>query len=119
MVRPVPALIEAPAITVPTKVELVASVAESPICQYTLHGWAPLISSTLVAEPVVRELPTWKMKTALGSPWALSVTAPAEKRSDEEAVYTPGVKVWPERSVPAEAVEARPDASVMPATRSF
>ena len=77
-----------------------------------LQGCAPLISCTLVAEPVVIELGIWKMNTAFGSPWALRVTDPAENSSDDDAAYTPGVKAWPLRSALASGVAGRPAASV-------
>ncbi len=35
----------------PTKVEPVASTAELPICQKTLHSRAPLINETLLPTP--------------------------------------------------------------------
>jgi len=87
-------------------------VADAPTSQYTLQGWAPLTSRTFVAEPVVIELPTWKMNTALGSPCALRVTLPAENSSDEEASYTPGVRLCPLRSALASLVAGRPAASL-------
>ncbi len=52
MLAPVVAEIDVRARMLPTKVELVPSVAELPTCQYTLHGWAPLISTTRLAEAV-------------------------------------------------------------------
>jgi hypothetical protein len=60
----------------PLKLVFVPRVAELPICQKTLHAWAPLMRFTLLADAVVSVLPIWKMKTALGSPCALSVTVP-------------------------------------------
>ena len=74
------------AITVPTNVEPVPKVAEEPTCQNTLQAWAPLTSATLVPEPLISVEPIWKMKTAFGSPWASSVTEPAESRSEDEAL---------------------------------
>jgi hypothetical protein len=52
------------------------SVAELPICQKTLHAWAPFSSFTSLEAAVVSPLPTWKMNTALGSPCPSSVTVP-------------------------------------------
>ncbi len=57
-VAPVFAVIVVSAITVPANTEFVPSVADAPICQYTLQGCAPLIRFTVVADPVVSELPT-------------------------------------------------------------
>ena len=61
---------------VPWNMVSVPRVAELPICQKTLHGDAPLISATDELLAVVRVLPIWNTQTALGSPWALSVSAP-------------------------------------------
>ena len=66
----------------PLKVESVPSVAELPICQKTLHAWAPPMRVTLLPDSVVSVEPTWKTKTALGSPWASSVKAPVSPRDD-------------------------------------
>jgi hypothetical protein len=60
----------------PLKVVFVPRVAELPTCQKTLHASAPLIRATVLADAVVNVLPIWKMKTALGSPWASRVTVP-------------------------------------------
>ena len=96
----------------PTKRVPVPSVAEEPTCQKTLHACAPLISETLVFEPVISVEPIWKMNTALGLPWASSVTLPDESSNELEAVRTPGVKVCPARSVPAEPLLGREAASL-------
>jgi hypothetical protein len=106
------AVIVARAITVPTKRVPVPSVAEEPTCQKTLHACAPLISWTAVFEPVNSVEPTWKMNTAFGSPSALSVTLPEDSSSELLALRTPGVKVCPERSVPAEPFVGREAASL-------
>ena len=76
IVAPVFALMEVRARMLPRKVEFVPSVAELPTCQNTLHAWAPLIRATLLPEAVTRVEAIWKMNTALGSPWASSVTVP-------------------------------------------
>ncbi len=52
IVAPVLAVIVSAAITVPTNFVPVPSVAEEPTCQKTLHACAPLISCTVVFEPV-------------------------------------------------------------------
>ena len=85
MFAPVVTLIEVSAMMVPTKVESVPSVAELPICQNTLHGDAPLMRSTRLADAVVRPEPIWKTQTALGSPSASRVSVPVSP-SVEEAV---------------------------------
>ena len=73
---PVVTVMDWSAMMVPTNLELVPRVAELPTCQNTLQGCAPLTRMTLLAEAVVSVDPAWKMKTALGSPLALSVRAP-------------------------------------------
>ena len=50
------AVIVAEAMIVPTKLVPVPSVAEEPTCQNTLHACAPLMSFTLVLEPVISVL---------------------------------------------------------------
>jgi hypothetical protein len=70
------AVIDVRARMVPTKVEPTPRVAELPTCQKTLHAWAPLMSTTLLLGEVMSVKPAWKMKTALGSPWASSVSGP-------------------------------------------
>ena len=67
---------------------------------------------TLVLEPVINVEPIWKMNTALGSPWASSVTLPDDSSSELLAVRTPGEKVWPARSVPADPLLGREAASL-------
>jgi len=42
----------------PTNCVRVPSVAELPICQKTLHGWAPLMSFTVLSDAVVSAEPT-------------------------------------------------------------
>jgi hypothetical protein len=41
-----------------------------------LQAWAPLSKPTVLDDAVVRAEPTWKMKTAFGSPCASKVTVP-------------------------------------------
>ena len=61
----------------------VPRVAEVPICQNTLlQSEPPFVMTTAELLAVVRALPTWKMKTALGLPWALSVSVPV-RAADE------------------------------------
>jgi hypothetical protein len=76
IVAPVFAVMDVRARMLPRKVEFVPNVAELPTCQNTLQAWAPLISATLLPEAVIRVEVIWKMNTALGSPWASSVTVP-------------------------------------------
>ena len=75
-VAPVVIEIESRAMMMPTNWLPVPIVAELPTCQKTLQACAPPISVTAAPEPVVRVEPAWKMKTALGSPWASSVRSP-------------------------------------------
>jgi hypothetical protein len=74
--------IEVNARMVPIKTEDVPRVAELPICQKTLHACAPLTRFTWLADAVVSMDPTWKMKTALGSPWASSVSGPVNPSAE-------------------------------------
>ena len=60
----------------PTNKVATPTVAELPTCQYTLHGEAPLITSTDELLAVVSVLPIWNTKTALGSPWASRMSCP-------------------------------------------
>jgi hypothetical protein len=57
MVAPVVAVIDAMAIIVPTKTELVPSVAELPTCQNTLHACAPLVNNITVELAVIKVEP--------------------------------------------------------------
>jgi hypothetical protein len=54
---------------------VVPSVALLPICQYTLHGEAPLTSTTELLDAVVNVVATSNTNWASGSPWASSVSA--------------------------------------------
>ena len=56
------------AMKVPWNAVVVPSVAELPICQYTLHGLAPLTSTTELADAVVSVEPISKTNCASGSP---------------------------------------------------
>jgi hypothetical protein len=51
------------------------SLAEM-LVPYLWLDCAPLMRFTELADAVVRVLPIWKMKTALETPWASSVTVP-------------------------------------------
>jgi hypothetical protein len=75
-VAPVVAVIDVRARMFPTNTEPVPSVAELPTCQKTLQDWAPLIRKTLLFDAVVSVDAILKMKTAFGSPWPSSVSAP-------------------------------------------
>jgi hypothetical protein len=48
-------------------------VAEVPTCQYTFGPRPPLLITTCAELAVVRVVPIWKMKRALGSPPSSSV----------------------------------------------
>jgi len=75
-VVPVLAVMEVRARIEPRKVELVPSVADAPICQNTLQACAPLIKLTELADAVVSDEPTWKMKTEFGLPCPFKVNVP-------------------------------------------
>jgi hypothetical protein len=75
-------VIEVRARMFPTKTELVPSVAELPTCQKTLHSWAPLISVTVLPDPVVSVELVWKMKTELGSPAPSRTSGPVRLSGD-------------------------------------
>jgi hypothetical protein len=81
-VAAVVAVIDAKARIFPLKVDPVPSVAELPTCQNMLQDWAPLMRFTLLPDAVVSVEPIWKMKTALGSPWASSVRIPVIPSED-------------------------------------
>jgi hypothetical protein len=118
MVSPVFTEIDVRARMVPVKVEFVPRVAELPTCQNTLQAWAPLVRTTLLAEPVMSVDGAWKMKTAFGSPCASRVSDPPTC-SELVALYTPGARVWP-APMKAEtlAVGLRPAASLYAMVRS-
>ena len=67
---------DAIAITFPTIVEVLPSVAELPTIQNTLHGCAPLISTTELEDAVIRVDSAKKMKIAFGSFWPSKVSTP-------------------------------------------
>ena len=60
----------------PTKCEFVPRVAELVTCQKTRQNRAPLMSLTLLPDAVISVEADLKMKTALGSPLASSVSVP-------------------------------------------
>jgi hypothetical protein len=82
---------------VPSKVELVPSVAELPTCQKTFAACVPFVRITRRPEVVVRVDATWKMKTAAAFPWPLKVRSPEETAREEVDLYRPGVNVVPPR----------------------
>jgi hypothetical protein len=73
MVSPVSTEIAVEARMVPTKLEPELRVAELPTCQKTLQAWAPPVSLIVVPVSLTRVEPAWKMKTALESPFRVSV----------------------------------------------
>jgi hypothetical protein len=81
-VVPVCTLADVSARMLPTNVVFVPRVAELPICQNTLHAWAEPTRFTVLLDAVMSVDPTWKMKTALGSPCASSVTVPVRPSAD-------------------------------------
>src|ERR1700743_2397821 len=72
---------------------------------------------TLLAEAVVRVEPTWKMKTAFGSPCASRGSVPV-RPIDEDALYTPGVRTRPPRSPAILDGGAAPAAALYAVVRS-
>jgi hypothetical protein len=70
-----------------------------------------LINDTVLFDAVVSAVPTWKMNTAFGSPWASRVNVPVIPRL-VLAVYTPPTKVRPPASGGRAAVVDRPAASL-------
>jgi hypothetical protein len=68
----------------PTNTVSVPSVAELPICQKARQSWPPLMKTTDALLAVVSLLPIWKMKTALGSPWASRTSVPVSWASEEK-----------------------------------
>ena len=76
MVTPVVTVTDSCAMIVPTKALSVPSVAELPICQNTLHAFAPLVRETVLLEAVVSVDPIWNTQTASGSSCASRVSVP-------------------------------------------
>jgi hypothetical protein len=116
-VVPVCAVAEVKAKMLPTKVELVPKVAELPTCQNTLQASAPPVSLTVLLEAVIRVDPAWKTNTALGLFCAFSVSVPV-RPSPEVALYTPGARVCPPRSLDTVVAGIRPAASLYAVVRS-
>ena len=81
-VTPVVTVIEVSARMLPTNTEPVPSVAELPTCQNTLHSWAPLISDTVLADPVMSVESVWKMNTEFGLPSPSSTSVPVRLNGD-------------------------------------
>jgi len=92
MVTPVVTVMSVKARMLPRNVEPVPRVAELPTCQNTLQAWAPLVSSTRLAEPVVSVDPAWNTNAAFGFPPASRVRAPLSAREEPDR-YTPAVSV--------------------------
>ena len=105
-------MIESWARTDPAIVESLASVAEVPTCQKTLHSCAPLTSVTVLFAAVTRVESVWKMKTEFGS-LLPSRTSDAVQRQRVLAgvAYTPPSSVWLPISVPGSPSTLRPAAS--------
>ncbi len=97
-VAPLSRVADVKAMIVPTKVVVVPSVAELPTCQNTLHAWAPLIRLTVLLEAEISVEPAWKMNTELASFSPFNVTVPV-RLMEEAALYTPGARLCPPRSV--------------------
>ena len=65
---PVVTVTDVSAMIVPSKVDVVPSVAELPTCQKTLQAKAPFTTLTLLEEAVMSVEAIWKMKTEFGLP---------------------------------------------------
>ena len=72
-------------------------VAELPTCQNIWEDLAPPLRITPKPDEVVRVDPIWKIQTAFVSPPASRVSVPVSP-IEEDALYTPGVRVRPPRS---------------------
>jgi hypothetical protein len=72
-VVPVCTATEVSAKMLPVNVVWVPRVAELPTCQNTLHAWAPPIRWTVLPDAVIKVEPAWKMNTALGPPFRVTV----------------------------------------------
>jgi hypothetical protein len=116
-VAPVSRVAEVKARMLPTKLVLVPRVAELPTCQNTLHAWAPSISLTVLLDAVMSVDPAWKMNTELRLFCPSRVTVPV-RPIEEDALYTPGARVWPPRSVDTTLAGVRPAASLYAVVRS-
>ena len=68
------------AMIVPTKVDVVPSVAELPTCQKTLQALPPLITATVEPDAVSSVEDVWKTNTASGSSWASRVSVPVSSK---------------------------------------
>ena len=71
----------------------------------------------MLLDAVISVDPAWKMKTAVGSPCASRVTVPVSE-SAEAALYTPGTRVSPPRSLGTAIGGVRPAASLYAVVRS-
>ena len=76
IVAPVVAVMDVRARTLPTRWELVPSVAELPTCQKTLHAVPPLRTTTELVEAVINVDEALKTNTASGLPRVLRVKVP-------------------------------------------
>jgi hypothetical protein len=84
------AVIEVAARMFPEKLVPVPSVAELPICQKTLHSWAPLINVTVLFDAVVSVVAVLKMNTEFGSLPPSRTTDPVSANGPRSAaLYTP------------------------------
>ncbi len=79
---PVVIVIEAYAIIVPLKTEVVPRVAELPTTQKMLLAWAPPVSMIWLPVRVVRVDAIWKTQTALEFPCASRVRPPVTASDD-------------------------------------
>src|SRR3979490_620118 len=102
----------------PLKPTLVPRVEEDPIAQNTLEALAPLIRRTWALLLTVRADPTWKIQTALASPWASRVRPPLTAMVIVDPdVYTPGASIIPDKSA-SSVPGGRPVASLYARSKS-
>ena len=105
--------------TLPTNTDPDPSVAELPTCQNTLHACAPLMSVTVLDDPVIRLESVWKMNTELASPAPSSTNGPVRPSAPLLGpAYTPPCRVRLARSAVVVASRGRPAASTYAAVRS-
>ena len=83
-VAPVVMVTLASARILPANLVPVPRVAELPTFQNTLQLLPPLTTRTAELLAVVSVLPTWKTNTALGLPWASSVSVPVSPIDEPE-----------------------------------
>jgi len=103
----------------PLKTEFAPRVAELPTYQNTLHACAPLVKRTMLEPAVVSVDEDLKIKTALGSPSASSVTVPVIPNVPAAESYTHAFLIVPPSSVGMVAVMISEAKLLYAVSRSF